>query len=119
MVAHKKSRQVTVPSTFVQRSFKELTQRVFSGREHFIVQKEGLSVMAILPMTEYDELMKEHEELERIRQERSKNFRKIARRIGENVEKLGLSEDEFNEFIEASRQELYDTQHSADDPAAE
>jgi hypothetical protein len=108
MVARRKSMQVTVPSTFVQRSFKELTQRVFSGREHFIVQKEGLSVMAILPMAEYDALMKEREELEHIREERNKNFRQIARRIGENVEKLGLTEDEFNDFIEASRQELYD-----------
>src|SRR5258706_15922130 len=119
MVARRKSIQVTVPSTFVQRSFKELTKRLYSGREHFIVQKEGLPVMAILPMPEYDELMKEREELDRIREEKSKNFKQIARRIGENVEKLGLTEEEFNDFIEASRQEFYEKQQQDNDTASE
>ncbi len=117
MVANRKSTQVTVPSTFVQRSFKELTQRVFSGREHFIVQKEGLSVMAILPMAEYDALLRDHEELERLREERVKKFEQIARRLGANVEKLGLTEEELDEFVETARQEFYD-KHQADHDAA-
>jgi hypothetical protein len=92
----------------------ELSYRVFSGQEHFVVKKEGMPIMAILSIAEYQELMKEHEELDRIREERVKNFQRIARRVGENVEKLGLTEEEFNDFIDVARQELHEEKQHDD-----
>lgn len=103
----RRSAQVKVPSTYVHRHFQELTQRVYAGQEHFVVEKEGMAVMAILSISEYDELMKEREENEKNRAQRLKRFQEAARRIGEKIEELGLTEEELDAQIEAARQEYH------------
>jgi prevent-host-death family protein len=102
---------VTIPATVAHRKFGDLIKRAFSGKEHFIVEKEGLPVVAIISMAEYDELMREREQHEQDKQRRLKQFREAARAIGEEVAKTGLSEEEIMGQFEEVRQRLHDERY--------
>lgn len=98
-----KSMPVTIPATKAHREFGDLIRRAFSGREHFIVEKDGLPVVAIISMLEYEELMKDRER----RQQKLKRFEQIARQIGEEFERQGLSEEDVEAQVEVVRERLY------------
>lgn len=66
---------VTVPATTARREFGDLIKRAFSGEEHFIIEKDGLPVVAIISMAEYKELMHERER----NRERVRKFEAAAR----------------------------------------
>jgi prevent-host-death family protein len=99
---------VTISATDVHRKFGDLVRRVFSGREHFIVEKEGLPVAAIISIPEYEELMQEREQNQQDKERRLKQFQEAARAIGEEVEQSGLSEEEILEQVEQVRQRIHD-----------
>lgn len=99
---------ITIPATTAHRQFGNLIKRVFSGNEHFIVEKDGLPVAAILSMAEYQELMQERQRHEQDKQERLKKFREATRAIGEAIERTGLTEDEVMAKLEETRQRLYE-----------
>ena len=102
---------VTINATIAHRQFGDLIKRAFSGKEHFIVEKEGLPVVAILSMTEYDELMKEREQYEQEKQRRLKQFEEAARAIGREVERRGLSEEDVDAIVENVRQKRYEEKY--------
>jgi prevent-host-death family protein len=102
-MASQQSMPVIIPATKAHRNFGDLVRRAFSGREHFIVEKDGLPVVAIISMTEYQELMKERER----REERLKRFQQLARRVGEEVEAKGLTEADVEAVIEETREQLH------------
>lgn len=101
------SMPVTIPATKAHRKFGELVRRVFSGNEHFIVEKDGLPVAAIVSIQEYEAFMKEREHQE----QKLQRFRKLARKLGQEAERQGLTEEqlmkELEEDQEAVYQELY------------
>lgn len=101
------SMPVTIPATKAHRKFGELVRRVFSGNEHFIVEKDGLPVAAIVSIQEYEAFMKERERQE----QKLQRFRKLARKLGQEAERQGLTEEqlmkELEEDQEAVYQELY------------
>lgn len=99
-----KPMRVQLRSTDVQRHFKDVVNRAGSGREHIIVERDGLPVIAIISMAEYDALMRERER----QQER---FERAARAIEEKVGELGMSEEELMQHLELTRQRLYDERH--------
>jgi prevent-host-death family protein len=115
-VSSSKSRPVTIPATEVHRKFSDLIRRAFSGREHFIVEKDGLPVVATISMKEYEELTKERAEYERDRQKRLKQFQEAARAIGEEVARGGLSEQELMTKLEEVRQRLHE-ERNGNEPA--
>ena len=55
------SQPVTIPATVAHRKFGELVRRAFSQQEHFIVEKDGLPVVAIISMSEYKQLVADQE----------------------------------------------------------
>lgn len=101
------SNPTTIPATQAHRQFGDLIRRAFSGQEHFIVEKDGLPVVAIISKQEYDDLMKERE----IRQERLRKFDQSTRALGEEAARKGLTEEEIDERVEAVRQRLYDSHY--------
>ena len=107
-MAVRKSMPVTIPATDVHRKFSELVRRAFSGGEHFIVEKEGLPVVVIMSMVEYQELMQEREQHEQDKQRRLKQFEEAARAIGREVDENGLSEEEMMEKVDQVRQGIQD-----------
>ncbi len=98
----------TIPATTAHRNFAELIKRTYSGKEHFIVERGGLPVVAIISMTEYESLMKEREHREQDKQRRLKRFQEAARAIGEEVAKSGLSEEELMAEMEKIREQVYE-----------
>jgi prevent-host-death family protein len=107
-LAVRKSMPVTISATDVHRKFGDLVRRVFSGREHFIVEKEGLPVVAILSIPEYQELMREREQNQQDKERRLKQFEEAAKAIGEEIDKEGLSEEEVMEKVDQVRQRIHD-----------
>lgn len=108
-MALRKSIPVNIPATKAHRNFGDLIRRVFSGKEHFIVEKDGLPVVAIISMAEYEQLMKEREQHDQ--QARLRQFTEAARAIGDEVAKTGLSEEELLATVEEVRQRLHDERH--------
>ncbi len=104
--------RVRVRSTEVQRKFGEVLRRAHSGREHIIVEFKGFPVVAMLSMAEYEALMREHDQRERDKQQRLKQFEEAARAIGEEIEKLGLTEEELMQHLEDTRQRLFEERHA-------
>ena len=101
---------VTIPATKAHRQFGELVRRVFSGKEHFIVEKDGLPVAAIISMREYQSFIQEREQ----REQKVKRFQQIARQIGEEFERRGLTEEEVMAELEETKQQVYQ-EHYGDD----
>jgi len=106
-----KSMPVTINATTAHRQFGDLIKRAFSGKEHFIVEKEGLPVVAILSMTEYEELMKEREQFEQEKQRRLQRFETAARAIGKEIEKNGMTEEDMDALVEETRQRLFEEKY--------
>ncbi len=99
---------MTIGATDVRRKFGEVVQRIYSGDKHFVVEKGGLPVVAIISMAEYAELMQARDHHETGRTERLQRFEDAARTLGEEVERRGLTEEDLETMIEATRQRLHE-----------
>lgn len=110
MDSPEKSMPVTISSTDAQRQFGQVVRRTFSGREHFIVERDGLPVMVIISMSEYAQLM-EQRERDQDRQDRLREFREATRAMGEDVEAQGLTEEDTEAKVEEVRQRLFEERH--------
>ncbi|MCK6578820.1 MAG: type II toxin-antitoxin system Phd/YefM family antitoxin [Anaerolineae bacterium] len=96
-------KQSTVAATEVRRNFGEVIRRVSSGREHLIVEKDGLPVVAILSMSAYEKLLRGKEEQEIQRAARVQSFDAAARAAADEIAKGGLSDDELEAQFEPAR----------------
>ena len=74
-----------------------MIRRIRQRREHAIVQKSGASVAVLLPMGEYEQLL---------RYRRLILFDRLTRELGERVERSGLSENELMAELEKTNQEV-------------
>jgi prevent-host-death family protein len=104
-----KPERVTLRLTDVQRNFREVVNRAGSGHEHIIVERDGLPVIVMISVAEYQLLMREREQ----REERLKKFEASARRIGQEFERLGLSEEDVMAQLEETKQEVYDERYGS------
>jgi PHD/YefM family antitoxin component YafN of YafNO toxin-antitoxin module len=80
--------------------------RAGSGKEHIIVERDGLPVIAMISMAEYDQLMREHEE-RRERQRRIERFTEAARAFGKEAEERGITEEQLLEDLDKTREKLF------------
>jgi prevent-host-death family protein len=102
-MASLKSISVTIPATTVRRQFGDLVRRVHSGKEHFVVEKDGLPVAAIISMADYAAFLKERE----FREERLRRFEENARAFGEEAERRGITEESLMVKMKDTRKELF------------
>lgn len=100
-----KSKATTIPATMVHRHFGEVVRRVYGSKEHLIVEKDGLPVMAILSMPEYEALMQAL--VVEQRAERSRHFEEVSRQAGPDFDALGLREEQLLDQMKAIRHDLY------------
>lgn len=96
-----------IPATMLRRQLGDLLKRLHKGEEHFIVEKDGLPVAVLVSMKEYESWAKERAVIEA----RVKRFRENARAIGEEVERLGLTEEDVERIVEETRQQLFEEQY--------
>lgn len=109
-MAIRKSTQSIVPATEVRRKFGDVIRRAFSGKEHVIVEKDGLPVVAIISIAEYQELMEERENNIQ-REARLRQFDEAARSTAEAIAKTGLSDEELETQFEAARKRFHECSH--------
>jgi prevent-host-death family protein len=109
VMAQRKSRPIPIAATTVRRQFGDVVRRVYSGEEHFIVEKDGLPVAAIISMGEYEDFRQQQEQQERVR-----HFQQAAREIGAAIEERGLTEEHVLAELEQTRQELHDQHYGHD-----
>lgn len=102
-----KTQRVTLRSTDVQRNFRDVVNRAGSGHEHIVVERDGLPVIVMLSVAEYQLLMHERE----LRAERLKKFEAAARHAGQEFERLGLSEEEVLAQLEDTQQQTYEERY--------
>ncbi|MBL8132047.1 MAG: type II toxin-antitoxin system Phd/YefM family antitoxin [Anaerolineae bacterium] len=96
-------KQATVAATEVRRNFGEVIRRAYSGKEHLIVEKDGLPVVAIISMSEYEKLLRGKEEQDMQRAARVQSFDAAARAAADEIAKRGLSDDELEAQFERAR----------------
>ncbi len=103
MVAHKHPTQVPMSSTSAQRQFGDVMRRAHSGEEHIIVQQNGLPLVAIISIGEYNDLMKERE----LREAREKRAEELSRKFGEEANRRGITEEQLLANLKDTRKEVY------------
>jgi len=112
-MAMRKSTQVTIPATDVHRNFADLVRRAYSGREHFIVEKDGLPVVAIVSIAEYEALLNQREQQQQDKEAKRQEFYQLARQFGEDVQAAGISEEDLDAIVEETRQQMYEEKHGS------
>lgn len=113
-MARKMSEPVTVAATQAHRQFGDLIRRAFLGKEHFVIEKDGLPVAVILSVSEYADLMYERERLEQNKAARLLQFREAAQTVGSEIEKTGLSEEQVINLLQETKKQVYQSHYGTD-----
>ncbi len=87
-----------VPITELHRRLGGIIRRVAINKEHIVVEKGGLPVAVLLSMAEYEELVKNW---------RVKEFEQLAREIGHEAARQGLTEEQLMDELEEDRRAVY------------
>ena len=88
----------TISATDARIRFGEVIRRAYSGQEHLIVEKDGIPVVVILSVPDYEEMRTELK-LER--------FERMSRAAGLDAEKQGLTEEALEKDLEEIRAQIY------------
>lgn len=102
-------KQNVIPATMLRRQLGDLLKRLYTQHAHFIIEKDGLPVAALIPIAEYRAYINTKEFRER--EEKVKRFQESARELGTEVEKLGLTEEDVERLVEETRQQLFEEQY--------
>jgi prevent-host-death family protein len=92
-------RQTVLRMTQLHRQLGQVIRRVARSDEHFVVEKGGLPVAVLLSMQEYERLISEL---------RVKHHERLARALGEEAQRQGLTEEQLAAEIEESKRKVYD-----------
>ena len=107
MSARKKPSIVPISSTTAQRQFGDVMRRAYSGEEHIVVQQNGLPLVVMISVSEYNDLMKERE----LREEREKRTEALSRKFGEEAKRRGMTEEQLLENLEETKNEVYQVKY--------
>jgi prevent-host-death family protein len=92
------AKQSTVSATDVRRHFGDMLKRAHNNREHLIVERDGYPVAVIMSFDGYESMMKECY---------SREFDEHSRKLGLELEKQGLSEEEVMDELEEVKKEVF------------
>jgi prevent-host-death family protein len=82
----------------MRRHFGEVIQRIRSRQEHTIIQSSGEPIAVLLPMAEYEQLL---------RYKRLMVFDEFTRDFGLAIEKHGLNEEQLMAELEEIKREIF------------
>ncbi len=94
--------QRTITATEIRRNFSAVVRRLRKRREHTVIQSDGVPVAVLLSIAEYERLMA---------RERLAAFNDFARKLGQEVEKRGLTEDELLADLENTKREVTEARY--------
>lgn len=102
MTRHAVTNPITFTTTEVRRNLTSIVRDLRKKRKSAIIQSGGESVAVLLSMPEYERLL---------RYQRLAEFNKLARAIGRDVEKSGLTEEQLMEELEETKREVFREQY--------
>lgn len=88
----------TISATDARIRFGEVIRRAYSGQEHLIVEKDGIPVVVILSVPDYEEMRTEL---------KLQRFERMSRAAGLDAEKQGLTEEALEQELEEIRAQIY------------
>jgi prevent-host-death family protein len=91
-----------MPATQARVHFGEVLKRVHSGREHVIVEKDGLEIAAILGRTDYEE----YRRLLALRQ-----LEELNKALNREMQKKGITEQEALAELEKTQHQVFEEQY--------
>ncbi|PIR59194.1 MAG: hypothetical protein COU69_01250 [Candidatus Pacebacteria bacterium CG10_big_fil_rev_8_21_14_0_10_56_10] len=94
----------------VRRHFGDIIRRTHTGKEHFIVEKDGLALAALISITDYEELMRERQDRER----RLKRFAQINKAFSDEAKRLCISEEDMMAELEKTKERVFQEQYGDD-----
>ena len=94
--------QRVVSATEMRRNFSAVVRRLRKRREHTVIQSGGVPVAVLLSIGEYERL---------IARERLAAFNEFARKLGEEVERRGLTEEELLADLENTKHEVAEARY--------
>ena len=92
------SSQRIITTTEIRRNFNSIIGRLRQHHEHAIVQRGGTPIAVLLPIAEYEQLL---------RYKRLMMFDQFTRDLGREVEKRGLGEEELMNELEETKREVF------------
>lgn len=100
-------KKTVVHMTELHRQLSQIIRQVALSDKHYIVEKGGLPVAALLPMSEYERL---------VRDSKLKDFEHHARKLGEEAKRRGITEEQLLAELEETKKEVYQEMYG--DPSA-
>ncbi len=97
------SGQRFVTTTEIRRNLSAIIRRLRKSRDHAIIQSSGAPVAVLLSMAEYERLTAYGR--------RKAALHDFSRHFGQEVERLGLSEEEFMADLEKTKREVFAEQY--------
>jgi len=98
MAKRRRNDERVITATEMRRNFSAVVQRLRKRREHAIIQSSGAPVAVLLPIAEYEELL---------RYKRLVVFDRFTREFGQEVERRGVSEDDLMAELEETKREVF------------
>ena len=95
----KKTNMSKINATEARQYFGKVIQRAYSGDEHLVVEKNGLPVVVILSIKDYEE-MRQAAALQ--------NLQELNRSLNRKASALGLTEEELAEEVEGTKRDIFE-----------
>lgn len=93
------AREVVIKASEGHRSFGKLLKRVYRSDERLIVERDGFPVAVLMSYQEYEKVG---------RQQAVAAFDRFSRRLGAELEKKAVSEDQALDELDQDKQALYE-----------
>ena len=98
----KSSAQVRVGVTEARLHFADLLKRAQRGQEHFVLEKGGITVAALIGMREYDDFLRWRAQQE---------LWGVGQAMAEQAQRAGLEEEDLAAALEMNRRAVYDAHY--------
>lgn len=95
--------QRVITATELRRNFNAVVRRLRQRHEHTVIQSSGAPVAVILSVAEHERLV--------ARRRAKAAFFDLSRNLGREVERRGLTEEEFMAGLEKTKREVFAQQH--------
>jgi prevent-host-death family protein len=93
------SKKTIIPASELHRSAGKVLRRVALDNEHLVVERDGYPIAVLLSYPEYEALM---------RLRALATHRELVRSLGEEAEKVGISEEKLMAELEEDKHAVYE-----------
>ena len=94
----KKTNMSKINATEARQYFGKVIQRAYSGDEHLVVEKNGLPVVVILSIKDYEEMRKATA---------LQNLQELNKSLNRKAQKIGLTEEELEKRVEETERGIF------------